>query len=35
MRHHPPDHVTVGTFDQLFEQVHHQLGIPMPADYPR
>jgi hypothetical protein len=32
---HPPDHCTVGTFDHLFEQVHAQLEMPMPADYPR
>jgi len=32
---HPPGHVTVGTFDHLFEQVHQQLEMPMPADYPR
>jgi hypothetical protein len=35
MTSHPPDHVTPGTFDHLFEQVHENLGIPMPVDYPR
>lgn len=31
----PPPHVTVRQFDHVFEQVHQQLGIPMPEHYPR
>lgn len=31
----PLPHVTTAQFDHVFEQVHQQLGIPMPADYPR
>jgi hypothetical protein len=36
----PPDpepvpHVTVREFDHVFEQVHQQLGMTMPSEYPR